>query len=143
MTREFLITVDGANRRLPLVRAIVRDAVELKADILSRQARLLELREQCPQAGDGESVYAEEVLQMEESLESDEIRIDEYAGELQQIGGRLVDAVSGLVEFVSTIDKEEVLLSWMYDEAEVAHWRFGHELPSERKPLVLTGQETA
>ena len=80
---------------------------------------------------------------MEESIENDEIRIDGFAAELMQIGGQLVDAETGLVEFVSTLGSEEILLSWMYDEEEVTHWRAEDESPSDRKPLMLTGQKTA
>lgn len=143
MTQNSLITLEDVNRRLPLVRVIVRDAVELKADILSRQDRLSELRDHRPESDHDHSPYADEVLQMEESIENDEIRIDGFAEELLRIGGQLVDAESGLVEFVSTLGSEEILLSWMYDEEEVTHWRAGDESPSERKPLMLTGQKTA
>ena len=134
------LTIEDANRRLPLVRRIVRDAVELKSDILERQERLLELRELHPELDTDVSPYAEEVLQMEESLEADEIRIDEFTEELVQVGGTLVSAELGLVEFDSVLDGMPIHLSWMYDEAEVGFWRSEADEPVDRKPLQLTEQ---
>ena len=140
MSEHLELSVEDANRRLPLVRSIVRDAIELKADVLARQSRLTDLRKRHPDLDD-DSPYAEEVLQMEEAVENDEIRIDEFASELKQIGGELVDSESGLVEFSSTLGDESIRLSWMYDEAEVAFWRSEQETPADRKPLAMAGLE--
>ena len=141
MTAEdIVLTVEDANRRLPLVRAIVRDAVELKSDIIGRQDRLLELRERYPELNEDGSPYSEEVLQMEESLEADEIRIDEFVCELSQVGAKLVNAEAGLVEFASSLDGSPVLLSWMFDEPEVGYWRFQDDEPADRKPIALSEQ---
>jgi hypothetical protein len=133
-------SVEDANSRLPLVRSIVRDIVELKLDVLVRQQRLHDLRARYPEL-DEDSPYAEEVLQMEESLEGDEIRIDDFAAELRQIGAELVDAESGLVEFVSELSGQAIRLSWKPDESEVTFWRSETEMPADRKPLLLTEQE--
>lgn len=140
MTAEDLIlTVADVNRRLPLVRAIAQDAMRLKADVLVRQGRLTELRERYPADDDG-SPYSEEVLEMEESLEADEIRIDEYSAELQQVGAELVDSELGLVEFASSLDGQPIWLSWMFDEPEVCFWRAEGDGAVDRRPLVLTEQ---
>jgi hypothetical protein len=139
-TEETVFTVEGVNLRLPLVRAIARDAVELKRDIVQRQDRLLELRERYPEQDGDCSPYSDEVLQMEESLEADEIRVDELVGELSQVGADLVDAESGLVEFASVLDGVPVRLSWMYDEPEVGFWRSMDDGPADRKPLELSEQ---
>jgi len=134
-TEDSQLTVDEANQRLPLVRAIVRDAVDLKHDVLARQDRLLELRERYPDEDNDGSPYSEEVLQMEESLEADEIRLDEFNAELQQIGAHLMNAESGLVEFQSSLGADAVRLSWMYDEPAVSFWRSADDEPAERRPL--------
>ena len=136
------LTIADANRRLPLVRAIVRDAIQLRADVTSRQERLNALREEYPDLDD-DSPYAEEVLQMEESVENDEVRLDGYAAELKEIGADLVDSDSGLVEFTSTLGDRSVRLSWLFDEPEVAFWRADWETPADRRPLELSEQETA
>ena len=114
--------------------------MELKADVLARQDRLLDLRERYPDEDGAESTYSEEVLQMEESLEADEIRIDEFAQELQQVGANLVDPASGLVEFASILDSQPIRLSWMYDEPVVSFWRSEDDDPADRKPLEPASQ---
>ena len=135
-----ILTVADANSRLPLVRAIARDAMDLKADVLARQLRLVELRERYPAVDDDESPYSEEVLEMEESLEADEIRIDGFILELQQVGAELVDSEVGLVEFASSLDGQAMWLSWKYDEPEVCYWRADGDEAIDRRPLVLTEQ---
>lgn len=139
MTAEELsLTVEDANLRLPLVRAIVRDAVDLKADVLARQDRLLELRERYPDKEEDQSPYSEEVQDMELSLQADENRIGGFADELEEVGAELMDAETGLVEFASTLDGRPVRLSWMYDEPAVTFWRSEDDQPVDRKPLELT-----
>ena len=138
MTEDLLLTVDEANLRLPLVRAIVKDAVDLKTDVLARQDRLLELRERYPDNDEDQSPYSEEVQDMERSLQADENRIGLYADELEEVGAELMDAQIGLVEFASTLDGEPVRLSWMYDEPLVCFWRSEADAPIDRKPLELT-----
>ena len=141
MTAEdFLLTVEDANRRLPLVRAIVRDAMGLTSDVRFRQERLLDLRERYPENDDEGSPYSEEVLQMEESLEADEIRIDEFVTELKQVGADLVDAEAGLVEFASSMAGTPIRLSWMFDEAEIGYWRAEDAESEDRKPLEMAEQ---
>lgn len=137
---DSLLTVGDANQRLPLVRAIVRDAIDLKQDLLARQDRLLDLRERYPDEDNDGSPYSEEVLQMEESLEADEIRIDEYSQELRQIGANLVQAETGHVEFASTLGGDRVWLSWIYDEPGVGFWRSERDEPADRRPLEPAGQ---
>ena len=122
----------------PFVRAIVKDAVGLKQDVLARQDRLLELRERYPEKDDEDSPYSEEVQDMEKSLEADEQRIGEFAAELSSIGVELMSAEQGLVEFDSMLEGRAVRLSWKYDEPEVCFWREEDEEPVERKPLQLT-----
>ena len=136
---EVLLTVGDANRRLPLVRVIVRDAMELKNDVLARQGRLMDLRERYPDEQDDGSPYSEEVLQMEESLEADEIRIDDFVSELRDVGADLVDAESGLVEFASSLDGLPIRLSWLFDESEIRFWRSEDGESADRKPLEMAG----
>lgn len=138
MTEDLTLTVDEANLRLPLVRAIVKDAIDLKADVLARQDRLLELRERYPDNAEDRTPYSEEVQDMERSLQADENRIGLFADELEEVGAELMDAQTGLVEFASTLDGEPVRLSWMYDEPHVCFWRSQTDEPIDRKPLELT-----
>ena len=136
-----VLTIEDANRRLPLVTAICRDVMELRADIDLRRERLRGLRDVSVESdSEQSSLYAEEVLHAEEAIEDDEIRIDSFAAELEEIGARLADAVKGLVEFDSELDGQPVCLSWAYGEPEVGFWRSTDETPSDRRPLILNEQ---
>ncbi len=133
---ETILSVQEVNQRLPLVRAIVRDVVELKADVSQRHDRLMEIRELHP-AHDAETTpYAEEVMAMRDAITVDEQRLTAFEEELEIVGGVLVDAASGLVEFASELDGRSVWLSWLPSDAEVSYWREASDSVAVRKPLI-------
>ncbi len=118
--------VEDANRALPLVRMIVQDVVDLSGDVQRRRERLLALRaRQGEQKRGAEDIYEEEILQMEQELEADAIRLQGYVDELHQIGVELKDPFEGLVDFRTLIDGREAFLCWKLGEGEIRWW---HEL---------------
>jgi hypothetical protein len=137
MVAEELLTVEEVNERLPLVRSIVRDVVELHSDISVRRERLASVRQRHPVTpGTGTtSVYEEEVRQMEEELQRDEERLESYSDELLAIGGVLSDAGTGTVDFLSESGGDRLWLCWRFDEPSVMYWHAGPCGVSERMPL--------
>ncbi|MDA1230303.1 MAG: DUF2203 family protein [Planctomycetota bacterium] len=125
VAEEMLLSVEDVNQRLPLVRTIVRDIMELHHDITLRKDRLSSLRERYPVSSSADSVYEQEVLQMEAELCGDEVRLEGFAQELHQIGGTLTDRASGIVDFRGGLDGERVQLCWQSDEPEVLFWHSG------------------
>lgn len=85
--------------------------MELHRDIAVRKQRMSALRERYPASGGADSVYEQEVLQMEAELSQDEQRLDGFAQELNQIGGR-----SRTPSRVSWI----FLVTWMANECGCA-----------------------
>ena len=79
-----LFTVEEANLRLPLVRAIVKDIVTLFSDLHDRRERLNEIRHRSEQ-----SEYRDEVDAMESELETDIERLDVFVAELSDLGAEL------------------------------------------------------
>lgn len=124
-------TLEEANRRLPLVRAIVRDIVTLFKDLHDRRERLSELRNRSQQ-----SEYRDEVEQMERDLERDIEILESYVVELKELGGELKDPVLGLVDFRTLADGREVHLCWKIDEDEIGWWHEMHTGFSDRRPIV-------
>jgi hypothetical protein len=116
-------TVAEANATLPLVRAIVRDIMELAHNLRERQDRLTRARpsERTVML----EAHAEELQQAEAEFERDQDRLAEYARELKNLGVELKDYFTGLVDFPSRLDGREVYLCWRFGEDEIAHW---HEL---------------
>lgn len=120
---------------LPLVRAIVSDIVELSTELTHRNDRLSIL--QVSDAEDGDP-YSEEVRQMQDELEADMDRLQEYVDELSELGVELKSATEGLVDFRTTIEDREAYLCWKLGEDEIGYW---HELDGgfDRRQSLLEG----
>lgn len=123
---------------LPLVRAITTDVVRLSRDLIQRRQRLSSLSAHrsenhlFPQ-------YEEEVNRTEEELERDFTQLQEYVGELRQLGVEPKSAPDGLVDFPAIVDGRLVYLCWKLGEPEVAWW---HELDAGfvgRQPIAQSG----
>lgn len=119
-------TVESANHTLPLVKAVVGDIVRQYQEIQERKDRLARIR---PAEGSKkaatDSMYAEELQNVEEELEKEVGKLQEYVLELHSLGVEIKDFQKGLVDFPALIDGREVYLCWKLGEPEVAFW---HEL---------------
>ena len=126
-----LFTLEEANARLPLIRAICGDWVELAQELFERRQRLSHLMAGRPRReGD---FYSDELAQSEAELERDLERLRGFVDELRDLG---VDPKQpGLVDFPAMMDGRIVYLCWQHNEPEVSHW---HELDAGfagRQPL--------
>jgi len=121
-------TLEEANRTLPLVKAIVKDIVNLYGDVHDRRERLAKVR-QLPgnETRDEESFYSEELEDIEKEIDKDIDRLKEFADELHHLGVELKDPIVGLIDFRCLMDGREVYLCWKLEEDEIAYW---HELDS-------------
>ena len=103
--KKQFFTVEEANQRLPLVRAIVSDIVNLFADVHERRNRLAEIHKLPSVANRStDNVYSEELDDMQRQLQQDNGRLDEFVQELQQLGAELKDPSVGLIDFPTIID---------------------------------------
>lgn len=118
-------TLEEASRRLPLVRSIVRDIVQLWEDVSERRDRLERVRRIPGATRREEGLHAEELQHIEEEVERDEEQLQRYIAELHELGGELKDPARGLVDFRSLIDGREAFLCWKLGEEEIGYW---HEL---------------
>ncbi len=119
-------TIEEANNALPLVRAIVTDIVTKYAEVSERKARLDQIRKSRQSSGRGpHDLYREELVQVEQELDKEISRLQEFIEELEDLGVELKDISRGLIDFRSMMDGREVYLCWLLGEEEVGHW---HEL---------------
>jgi hypothetical protein len=129
-----IFSVESANASLPLVRAIVTDLAHLSREVVDRRERLALLlagRERGSQ-----DPYGQELSQIEEELEKDSSRLQEYVEELRQLGVEPKNGPEGLVDFPTRVDGRPAYLCWKLGEPEVLHW---HDLEAGfrgRQPLV-------
>ena len=141
MSEPAVFSVESANKRLPYVRTIVRDIVELARDLQQRQERIDEIHTLYEQSS-GESPHAEEFEQMQEAMEQDFRRFDELEQELSGISVTVVDRNSGLVEMQSQLDGQPVRINWQPGEPEFMFWRSIDDDAMMRRPLLQSVSET-
>jgi hypothetical protein len=133
-----VFTVEEANATLPLVRAIVSDLVELSRDVIDRRQRLAHFsgkQERKPL-----NPYEEELAQMEQDVERDGRRLQEYVRELRALGVEPASGSEGLVDFPALLDGRKICLCWQLGEPQVLHWHEVGEGYSQRIPLSAGGR---
>jgi hypothetical protein len=116
-------TATEANAMLPLVRAVVKDIVDLARDLRDRHERLTRIAH-AEQMAPTEA-HHEELLLIESELEKGQNRLREYENELKALGVELKDYFTGLIDFPCWMNDHEVYLCWRMGEPEVTHW---HEI---------------
>lgn len=120
-----LFTVEEANQRIPLVRVIVQDIVDLFRDVQQRRERLGNVKQLRSDGTSSNRFYSEELDQVEEELQRDEEKLSEFVRELHELGVEFKDPVLGLVDFPAQMDDRVVHLCWKLGEPKVLFW---HEL---------------
>ena len=131
-----LFTAEQANAALPLVRAITKDLSELSREVIERRERLAALRAGREKAASSRDVYGEELALVEQELEKDAERLQEYVEELRQLGVDPKNGPEGLVDFPAMIDGRPVFLCWKLGEPDVMFW---HDIEAGfqgRQPLA-------
>ena len=120
LQKKRYFTAAEANSALPLIRAIVRDIMELAHDLRERQERFERLA--CRKGSSVSEAYQEEQHVAKAEIERDQERLLGYTQELKELGVELKDYFTGLVDFPCRMDNREVYLCWRLGEAEVAYW---------------------
>ena len=124
-TARKFFTVEEANSTLPLVKLIVRDIVELYADVRDRRDRLSAISNNEYSNAERDDVYSEELEEVEASIYKDIERLKAFIAELTELGIELKDPEAGLIDFHSLQEGREIFLCWKLGEEEISHW---HEL---------------
>ena len=115
-----IFTPAEANATLPLVRAIVSDLVELSRELAERQQRLAMLMR--GKVSNSRDPYREELVQVQEELEKDSLRIRDYVEELRALGVEPKGSTEGLVDFPARLNGRNVYLCWKLGESRVLFW---------------------
>ena len=121
-----LFTIEEANKALPLVRLITQDLAELSEEVFQRQQRLARLSGGREITGD--DPYSEELMLVQEQLDTQMQRLNELIDEVRDLGAEPKNGPGGridLVDFPSDMDGRMVYLCWQLGEPNVSHW---HEL---------------
>lgn len=127
-----LMTVEDANNRLPLVKAIVSDITKQAQNLQVKRQRYEEVK------GGSES----DRVSCEAELSREVERLEDLVDELKQINVELKDPISGHVDFPALVGGRHISLCWILGEEEVGHWHEVNAAYEDRRALLeLAGQD--
>ena len=131
-----LFPLDEANRRLPLVRAITRDAVSHYRAAKKAIASLGRIK---ARAKAGFSDAEEELARHDATIAEHLSKLRRLIDEIEELGCHLRDYERGVVDFpAACLDSNGfVAYCWSLEEDRVSHWHAEHESFDERR-LVAT-----
>lgn len=131
MARYF--TPDEANAALPEVRPLAERMVELRRKLLEAEAR--EERLAAKVAGNGGGIDLADAAKAREGVERAMRALAAAVDAIVARGIQVKDLDTGLLDFPSLRDGEEVLLCWRLGEDEVAWWHRPEDGFAGRRPL--------
>ena len=66
--------------------------------------------------------YHEELVDIEQILDKDSERVQDYIDELLQLGLEVRSSTEGLIDFPGVLEGKPVYLCWKFGEPGVEHW---------------------
>jgi len=122
-----LISIEEANRMLPLLRKIVAD-ITVNWEIIIYKRTELECLEKGMDTGSPSQSPSEReasIQGLKQELNSLIDRINSYIREVEDLGCFVEEFKRGIINFPSLYNGRKVFLCWKPDEPGVGHW---HEL---------------
>ena len=131
MQRNF--TPDEANAALPELRLLVEEMVAAKRALDEAQERADEVSARI--SGNGGGLPPAQLAEVEDDVSGRATALAQALERVQSLGVIVKDLDSGLVDFPSVRDGEEVLLCWQLGEDEVAFWHGYEDGYAGRRPI--------
>ena len=131
MTKHF--TVEEANALLPTVRPVVERMVEHRRELVTQLERQQELTGITKANGGGFNPRLP--ADIDAAVEAAAQELSSCIEELTDLGVQVKDLDTGLVDFPTLRDGEEVLLCWQLGEDEVGWWHTLDGGFAGRRPL--------
>lgn len=126
MPKSHYFTLEEANGIVREIRPILAQILEIRQGILDRRPEVWPAL--AMMAGNGGNRAAAEV-------ERDFLRLDALVRRILATGAVIKDLNTGLVDFLSLREDEEVYLCWQYGEDEIRFWHPVDAGFSGRQPL--------
>ena len=122
-----IISVDEANRMLPLLRHIVGDIVSHWEKIIQKRTQLECMEKGLDPSGTAPTAKDQEAQIQHLKFELNYLidKINNYIREVEELGCFVEEFKRGIVNFPSLYNGRKVFLCWKPDEERVSHW---HEL---------------
>jgi hypothetical protein len=127
-------TLDEAQKLIPRVDALLRQAIEIKGEFETAAGELRQLQEHLMMMG-GVVVDRERAIALRQGRDAAGARLRVALEQVQEIGCVVKDLDIGLIDFPTTFRGEEVYLCWKLGEAEIGFWHGVEEGFRGRKPI--------
>jgi hypothetical protein len=126
-------TPDEANAMLPTLRPLVEDMVAAKRALDEAQERAEEVSARI--SGNGGGLPPAQLAEVHDLVSRRATDLARTLEEIQSLGAIVKDLDSGLVDFPSVRDGEDVLLCWQLGEDEVGFWHGYEDGFAGRRPI--------
>ena len=130
MTRYF--TREEAEALLPEITVVLHKIQESHKNVRALEEELETLQVQA--MGNGHHLY-ERILRLQRDVVTHIQALRDAIEQLQAFGCELKDPETGLIDFLSLRDGEEVYLCWRLGEERIAFWHYLHTGFAGRQPL--------
>jgi len=130
-----IISIEEANRMLPLLRQIVMDIIQNWDQIISKRTQLEVAEKELALVSAKREPASKDasVLELKADLNYLIDKINSYIREVEQLGCFVEEFKRGIINFPSLFHGRKVFLCWKPDEPQVMHW---HELDETFKDRV-------
>jgi hypothetical protein len=134
MAKQKTFTLDEAHNLLPVLRSLLKRAMDGKAVIEDVEKELQDLKHRILLSG-GLMVDVPAVAHRRAERDKAFQDIKDTLSEIDAIGVQVKDLDIGLLDFPCVVDDEIVLLCWQYGEEKIEFWHGMEEGFKGRKPL--------
>jgi hypothetical protein len=138
MSQRF--TLAEAERLIPLLERLLREAVSMKAEYDEAEQILQALNQRVAMMG-GVTVNRNRTVETRGRREVSGTRLRRALEQLQETGCQVKDLDTGLVDFPTMYRGVEVCLCWKLGEAAIEYWHGVDEGFRGRKPIDLDFRE--
>lgn len=143
MAKQKTFTYEQATTLLPVLRTLLKRAMDGKQLIESVENELQDLRHRILLSG-GLSVDIPAVAHRRAERDKALQEIKDALAEIEAIGVQVKDLDIGLLDFPCVVEEEIILLCWKYGEEKIGFWHGMEEGFRGRKPIderILRGKK--
>lgn len=143
MAKQKTFTLDEATTLLPVLRALLKRAMDGKRTIAEVEKELQDVKHRILLSG-GLLVDVQEMARRRAEHDKAVQGIKDALAEIEAIGVQVKDLDIGLLDFPCAVDGEIVLLCWKYGEEKIQYWHGMEEGFRGRKPIderILRGKK--
>lgn len=127
-------TLDEANRLLPILESLLKQAIQSKKLIEDADREFQELAQKIFLNG-GTLINIARLARRKAEREKSVQRIKDAVAEIDATGVQVKDLDIGLLDFPCALDDRTILLCWKLGEKKITHWHGLEEGFAGRKPI--------